>query len=479
MWSITKARGTGAAAMFVRVAEQVAADIRRGVLRGGDRLPSTRVLAARLDVNRNTVVAAFDELIAQGWAVSRGPRGTFVSSEVPERPARREPSGPRGIAARPGFAVATPAIEPSPFGPPKIRYQLSIGVPDTRLLPRALLARAYRRALRSPAARGALDYGEPHGAGRLREAIAAMLRANRAMPVEAANILITRGSQMALDLIARLLVRPGDLAAVEELGYRPAWRALAGAGARLAPIGLDGGGAIVDDRLRRARVVYVTPHHQYPTTVVMSPARRSALLELARRERLAIIEDDYDHEFHFDGRPIAPLASADRGGNVIYVGTLSKILAPGLRLGFVAAPVPLIDALARLRTVVDRQGDHVLEHAVAELIEDGEVARHAHKMRRIYLGRRDALVDALGELPGLSFQLPAGGMTLWARIDDGVPLEAWRAAAAERDVWFAIARDLALDGKPRPFIRLAFARYDETEIRDAVRRLRLALAAVR
>jgi GntR family transcriptional regulator/MocR family aminotransferase len=223
--------------------------------------------------------------------------------------------------------------------------------------------------------------------------------------------------------------------------------------------------------------VYVTPHHQYPTTVLLAPARRLALLARARAEAFAVIEDDYDHEFHFDGRPVAPLASADPGGTVIYAGTLSKIVAPGLRLGFVIAPAPVIDALAARRAPIDRHGDLVLEHAVAAMIEDGELQRHVRKARAAYANRREVLARALArELGGaLSFTLPAGGLTLWARADDGVRLDRWQARARARGVAIAIGRDFALDGRARPFVRLGFAFHDEAELVEAVKLLRRAL----
>jgi GntR family transcriptional regulator/MocR family aminotransferase len=209
----------------------------------------------------------------------------------------------------------------------------------------------------------------------------------------------------------------------------------------------------------------------------MAPARRLALFERARRDRFAVIEDDYDHEFHFDGRPVAPLAAADRDGTVIYVGTLSKVLAPGLRLGYVVAAAPVIEALARLRASADRQGDAVLELAVAELIADGELARHIRKMRGVYRARRDALLDALArELRGVvTVTAPPGGMTLWGRVDDAVDLDAWRRRALARGVALAIGRDLHVDARPRPFVRFAYARHDEAELIDAVRRMRRAL----
>ncbi len=305
-----------------------------------------------------------------------------------------------------------------------------------------------------------------------------MLRRERGLTCTADNVLVTRGSQQAIDLIARLLVAPGDRVAVEELGYRPAWRAFEEAGARLVGVPLDDAGLVVAKLGAAPRALYVTPHHQYPTTVLMSPPRRMALLARAARDGFAIIEDDFDHEFHFDGRPVAPLAAEDRAGNVIYVGTLSKVLAPGLRLGYAVGPRALIDELARLRAVSDRQGDQVLEVAVAELISLGELARHARTVRRRYLARRDALVAALArELPrALAFTLPPGGITLWARVADDLDVAAWQRAALARGVAVGIGQDFDLAARPLPYLRLGFARLDERELTDGVRLLRAALA---
>ncbi len=478
MWSINRARGSGPDAVFVQIARTLTAEIRRGVRRAGDRLPSTRELAAELGVNRNTVVAAYDELRAQGWIVSRGAAGTCVAGELPEtrtRPVRR--GAPQGVASRPGFELRVAPSPPPPLAATAARYQLSAGVPDPRLFPRALMARAYRRALVSHGASAALGYAEPAGLPRLRVAIAALLRETRNVPCGPEHILITRGSQMGLDLAARALIAPGDVAAVELLGYQPAWRALEAAGARLAGVPVDDHGLVVDALPAKLRALYVTPHHQYPTTVLLPPARRLALLRRAAEERFAILEDDYDHEFHFDGRPVAPLASADPHGSVIYLGSLSKILAPGLRLGFLAAPEPVVAALAGLRTFVDRQGDHVLESAVAELVEDGEVQRHAHKLRRTYADRRERFAALLREHLGgaLVFSLPPGGITIWARVADDIGLERWLDRAEARGVRVVSARSLSLDHKPRPFIRLAFAQYSEAELGEAIRILARAL----
>jgi GntR family transcriptional regulator/MocR family aminotransferase len=254
------------------------------------------------------------------------------------------------------------------------------------------------------------------------------------------------------------------------------------AGAKLVSVPVDERGANVDaiervTRSQRVRAIYLTPHHQYPTTAVLAPGRRLALLELARAKRIAVIEDDYDHEFHYDGRPVLPLASADRSGVVVYIGSLSKILAPGIRVGYLVAPRPVVDALTALRGHVDRQGDQVVEHAVAELLEDGEVQRHARRARAAYAERRDVLVDALERTLGdtVSFSRPPGGTALWTKVDPRVDVERWAERARDAGVDFQTGRTFTFDGRARPFARFGFASLDPDELRRAVVKLRTSL----
>ena len=477
--------------LFVRIAERLSDEIRRGRLRPGDRLPGTRPLADQLGVGRNTVVAAYAELAAEGWVVTRPAGGSFVSSEVPEPRTRRfnqralDPATP----SRAGFDFEARVLDHAHEADPKV-LALFAGVPDLRHFPAALLARAYRRALRGTG-RASLDYTSPFGDARLRSALAGVVSATRGLSATADQLLVTRGSQMALDLVARTLLRPGDRVAVEQIGYQPAWAAFEQAGAELVYLPVDKRGMKLEP-LRGAlsrgplRAVYLTPHHQYPTTVALSVGRRLQLLELAAQHRFAIIEDDYDHEFHYDGRPLTSLAGADRAGVVVYVGTLAKILAPGLRLGFIAAPSSLIRTMAAVRFHIDRQGDTVTERAVADLIEDGEVARHARRMRRIYHARRDAMVASLSRHLGsaLSFDIPAGGMALWAEASPEIDTRAWLERAPRHGVAFTlgtsyVARDLARGDvrKYRRFLRLGFARYDERELDTAAQRMARALRA--
>jgi GntR family transcriptional regulator/MocR family aminotransferase len=357
------------------------------------------------------------------------------------------------------------------------------GIPDVRLAPGDALARAIRGVLRRRAVE-VLSYGDPEGPLRLRTALAEMVSKTRGVAARAENVLVTRGSQMALDLVARTLVSPGDVIAVEALGYRPAWEALRAAGARLVSVPIDAHGIDVDalEKLcaeESVRGIYVCPHHQFPTTVTLAPARRLRLLELARQRRIFVLEDDYDHEFHYEGRPVLPLASADRHGVVVYVGTLSTVLAPGVRIGFLVAPRLVVERLTAVRRIVDRQGDHLLEHAVAELLEDGEIQRHIRRARRTYAARRHTLAALLEtELGGeLSFALPSGGTAIWARVDDRISPDAWAERADTLGLVLQPARLFAFDGKGRPFMRIGFAQHDEREAREAVRRMKRALHA--
>jgi GntR family transcriptional regulator/MocR family aminotransferase len=466
-----------------QIASRIALDIARGTLKPGARLPGSRTLAGLLGVHRNTVNGALSDLVAQGWVHTEPARGVFVrKSEELDLPRTRVRKTVReGMPEQPGFELPPNLVLQKRPTMERDKLILTGGVPDPRLFPRELLARAYRRALR---ARGAelLDYNDPRGEPRLRRALAELLSHTRGLNASEDEIIITRGSQQAIWLAAAALLRPGDRVAVECFGYLPAWDALRQNGATLVPLAIDRDGVRID-ALEKAlaqgplRAVYLTPHHQYPTMVPLSAPRRLRLLELARVHRFAILEDDYSHEFHYEGRPRLPMASTDSTGQVVYIGSLSKILAPGLRIGYAVAPRSLIERLSLLRTCMDRQGDLVAEAAVAELLEDGEVQRHVRRMRQTYLARRDALVSALSRELGdrVSFDVPPGGMALWVRVRGANP-ETWAARAALRNVLFRPGRDLHLERRPVPYVRMGYTRLSEREISKAVREAALALA---
>lgn len=464
--------------LFARLARAVVEDIRRGRLRPGEVLPGSRTLAESLGVHRNTVLAAVRALCAEGWLETESARATRVARSLPQhtgaRFSRRAPVR-EGLAATPHFALG-PAPPLRERDVPRGAIALFGGAPELSFFPAEPFARAYRRALRTK--RHLLDYGSPFGHAPLREALAQYLSSLRGVAARAENVLVTRGSQQAVDLLARTLLSPGDVVAVECFGYAPSWEAFRAAGARLEPLPVDKDGADIaalEALCKRARVraVYLTPHHQYPTTVTLSPARRLALLELARKHSLAILEDDYDHEFHYEGRPVLPLASADPHGSVVYLGTLSKMLAPGLRTGFVVAPEALVAHLAARRTYADRQGDLLTEAALTELLEEGELARHVRRARMAYLERREVLLSALRAKLGARLELtvPRGGMALWAQLRGHRGADALCERAFARGLVLQRTRTLCFDGRDRPWLRLGFAGNPPAVLRSAVERL--------
>lgn len=468
---------------FLQIARSLATDVQRGRLRPGDRLPGSRQLAASLQVHRNTVLAALAELMAEGWIETAPGRGTFVTRAIPDargRPFSRRLGVRAHVPTRAAFALPDP---PAAYRQPILpsgTLNLSNGAPDVRLVPARSIGRAYRRVL---ALKGAdvLAYGDIEGHPALRSALASMLSSTRGLAVTADDVFITRGSQMALTLAARALVRPGDVVAVEQIGYRPAWEAFRAAGATVVPVAIDADGIDVDALTRLAkrtkvRGIYVTPHHQYPTTVTLRAARRLALLALAGAERIAIIEDDYDHEFHYDGRPVLPLASADHTGLVVYIGTLSKILAPGLRIGYIVAPPAVLRSVGALRSLLDIQGDLATEAAIAALIEDGELQRHVARVRRAYANRREILAHSLRRTfrDDVEFTLAPGGMALWVRLRMSLDFDVWARRSVERGVSWYTGRRYAFDGKPLPFARFSFAWLNERELPEAVRRMAAA-----
>lgn len=463
----------GTRPVFMDIAYSIISEIERGRLKSGDRLPGTRALAASLQVHRNTVDAAYQELTMQGWLEAKPARGTFVADDLPEPGGQEAPSSP------PRSSV-DPLVRPAP----PLTLRVSDGAPDARLMPATQLARAFRASLTTPAFMAGGDYGDPRGAIRLRAALSSYLIAERGLTASANEILITRGSQMGLYLAAAALLEPGQAIAVEEPGYPLAWAAFRAAGARVLGVPVDTHGIDVDrlsalaDREPDLRAIYVTPHHQYPTTVTLGAGRRLKLLDLARRKRLVLIEDDYDHEYRFEGRPVLPLAARAEAEGVVYLGSLSKLLAPAVRVGYAIAAPAILTRMADRREAIDRQGDVPLEQALAGLIEDGELRRHTRKARRIYWERRDRFAAAIRRELGehVSFDLPAGGLALWVRLRAGLNAEMWAANAARVGLAVSPGVKFTLETAHAPqAFRLGYANLTETELGRVAALLRRAI----
>ncbi len=464
--------------LYRQITNAIVHDIRRGRLRRGDALPGSRALAEHLGVSRKTIVTALNDLADQGWIVTSSARGTRVSDSIPEvSPIERSAPVLPSFDDAPSYDFRDVPSLAAPRPLPKGMVCFDDGSADPRLAPMDALATFFRTATRSLRREG-LVYSDPRGDTRLRDALATHLNQVRGLAVTRDEILVTRGSQMAITLVAQVLVRPGDAVAVEDPGYGPARAAFELVGAALKPIPVDGQGICVDalERLltqHKIRAIYVTPQHHYPTTVSMAAGRRAGLLALAVRHRFAVIEDDYDYEFHFGPRPPLSLASVDGGRSVLYVGSLSKLLAPAVRVGYLVGPASVIERAAKVRMSIDRQGDVILERAIAELLEEGLLQGHARKARNAYLERRDVLVSELNSRLGamLDVNAPTGGLALWATPRESVDLKTWVERAEANGV--RIGGDEG-DAARQGGFRMGYASLTPAELHAGVERLAAA-----
>jgi GntR family transcriptional regulator / MocR family aminotransferase len=362
-----------------------------GRLIGGQRLPPSRELAAQLQVSRNTVVAAYDLLSAEGYVVGRAGSGTSVAPSVSMPVAAPETSaddGPQPRAPWRSLRVAAAVSAES------ARYDFRAGMPDPRLFPYQSWRRLVAEELRLSSV-GSGGYGEPAGDPGLRTAIAHHVGAARAIAVSADQIIVTNGLQQALDLIGRVLLSPGDVVVVEDPGYRPPRTVFRMLQARVIAVPVDAEGLRIDAIPEAARLVYVTPSHQFPLGMAMSLRRRVDLLAWARRHDAVIVEDDYDSEFRYAGRPIEPLRALDSHDRVVYAGSFSKVMSPTLRLGFCIAPRSLFEAIRGAKFLTDWHTALPMQKALAKFINSGTLARHVRRLRPIYQQRHDLITHLI------------------------------------------------------------------------------------
>jgi GntR family transcriptional regulator / MocR family aminotransferase len=472
---------------YLRIAEGLRHAIQSGRLKPGERLPSCRSLAVMLGVHRHTVNAAADELVAEGWLKGGARRAHRVAAVLPSEffKSRAKGTSSRCVKTlkwrlvRNARALSTGLASERDY-----LYAFSGGVPDLRLFPYGEFRACVAQALRNEPA-GLGGYGDPAGHPEFIARLSVYLRRVRALTGR--RILVTHGSQEGMFLVGQLLLRPGDKVAIDELGFRPAWDAFRAAGAELSPVGLDANGmvpealeALLDQE--PVRLIYLTSHHQYPTTITLPAERRQRIYQLASRHGIPIIEDDYDHEFHFRSHPIAPLASNDPCELVIYTSTLSKVMLPSMRLGFLAVPEAIYAPLVNLRAIITRQNNIFLQDAVARWIDSGGFERHLRRMRRVYQERRDTLVEALsaGRRAGLPLEwsVPDGGMALW--LDCGVNSDAVAREARARKVRVIPESQFRFAGaRPGTHLRLGYASQTPQEIRAGAALLLAAIASVR
>ena len=458
---------------------QLRQSILDGRLQAGDRLPPTRDLAHRLSVARNTVAVAYEQLWSEGLVTSRVGAGTFVSSAVAgaQHPARSDGSG---SSLRPLSMWGSVSV-PDPFlDKPRHRFSFVTGLPDATLFPHKAWRRLMGEQLRDQPAFG--NYGAPAGHTGLREAIAHHVGTSRAVQAESDNVVITTGTQQALDIIARVLLEPGDHVAVEDPGYPPARMVFESSGCRVHGIAVDREGIVVEALPSETRLIYVTPSHQCPLGMAMSLPRRLALLAWASRHGAAIVEDDYDSEFRYGGRPIEPLYTLDANGRVIYVGSFSKTLSPSLRLGFIVTPPSLRDAMQKAKFVSDGHTALHTQAALASFINQGAYARHLRRLRAIYEERHDLITRLLvRDFADLVDVLPsAAGLHIAARTPS-VSLEQLRQLdkqARATGVAFHHLSGFAYQQPPQAGILLGYGAVPTSNIEEGLRRLRLCFQQV-
>ena len=462
-----------------------------GRLAGGARLVSTRAMAAELGVSRNTVLQAYEQLIAEGYATSRGGSGTYVADALPPRAERARV---RDIA-EPGKSIEVPRL--SRFGrqlaegiPPRqaswslprdrVTIDFRYGEPPYADLPLATWARLLgRRARRLSVKR--LAYQPPGGAEELRAALAGYLARARGVVCSPEQIVVVHGSQQAIDLTTRLLVDPGDLVVLEEPHYTGFSFCLTALGAEVAFVPADEQGLRVDDLagIGPARLACVTPSHQYPAGGILSLPRRLALLEWASRRGAYVLEDDYDGEFRFEGRPIECLQALDRDGRVIYTGTASKLLFPALRIGWLVAPAPLAPHFQAAKALADTGTATLEQLAFADFIAEGHLERWIRRSRMRHAARRRALIEGVARELGDRARIfgVSAGLHVLLQLPElrARDVSRLRAACRERGVGVYPAAPFYAEPPPRAELLLGYASLGERAIREGVRRLREAL----
>ncbi len=467
--------------IHVQIAEKIIEEIQYGRFVPGTVLPGTREFSNRLNINRKTVVQAYDTLVAQGWLTTENKRGTFVSGRTFALSHHTKHPKPAAIklAKRP-HQLPEALIQSTSLNKKHDGYDLSEDIPDSRLLPFEALSRAMRRVLVSGVRHNKLHYQDAAGAKILREAVMQMVNLEQGLYAELGQVCITRGSQMAVHLAAKLLVGQDDCVAVEALCNPLVNEMFVGMGAKVLRVKHDHEGVDLEsfETLcinHPVRVLYVSPQHQIPTGAVMSMENRKGLLKLAEKYDVVIIEDDSHGNFCFGPQITPPLASLDKSGRVIYIGSLSRLLAPGLRLGYLVSTQEFVRHLANQIAQVDRHGNTLMELAVAELMLSGEMKRHSLKAHKIYFDRRVHLLNLINQQ--LSFYCtPAPsshGLSVWLNIFQHVDIQNLL-LFAEKEKLRIIPSSLYTENRHYTNgLRLCFGHLDQEEITDLIYRLKL------
>ncbi len=460
--------------IYMQISNQLINSIQRGFLPFGIKLPGTRALSIILNVHRNTIVAAYDELFAQGWVESLPSKGTFVIGKNQERPFQIKDFEKNNLEHYPkstGFSFKTSNILDNPFEYSNCEYIFNDGVPDIRLTQIDHHSRIYSSILKRKAHK--IGQYNQDGSEFFKKNLSQFLNLSRGLPISKNNLLITRSTEMSIYIVSEILLAEGDIVLVGELSYFSVNMIFQKAGVKIQPISIDEEGINVEEvreacKKQKIRMLYLTPHHHYPTTVTLSAKRRLDLLNLANEYGFIILEDDYDYDFHYDKSPILPLASADTNGMVIYIGSFGKSLVPGFRTGFIVAPENLMTEMRKYLGIIDRQGDVLMEHVLGEMIAEGEINRYLKKSLKIYQERRDYFVSLLEQNLGeyIDFQKPSGGLAVWMKWKIPVNLMQLSRNCAQNNLF--IPKTLLYQNKNLTAMRLGFGNLNLTEMDKSI-----------
>ncbi|MFK7787799.1 MAG: PLP-dependent aminotransferase family protein [Crocinitomicaceae bacterium] len=468
-------------ALYLQLSNQLIQLIKQQALVPGTKLPGSRTLAEQLGVHRKTIVACYEELLLQGWAESVPQKGTFVNRNLPKLQQQEwEENISSGEADVTGFSFYK---NEHLYEKPKTRREdfmyIDDGVSDGRLTPIDEIARTYRRVTSKKDVWKHLSYGSTYGNDTLRDVLVDYLNATRGLNIHKENLLITRGSHMGIWLSSQLLLKEDDVVIVGNTSYGSANATFLYQQANLLRVSVDDAGIVTSEieeicEKRPIKGVYVTSHHHHPTTVTLSAKRRIHLLNLSRQYGFAVIEDDYDYDFNYNHAPILPLASHDTNGNVIYIGSVCKTVAPVFRVGYLIASKSFVDEASKLRGFVDRQGDALLELTFADFIKSGDLDRHIRKVMKIYKERRDLFCTLLkNELSEFfRFEVPKGGMAVWVQLNPKYSWESVREIARKHQLEVGDWTRYDSGTIGHNSIRIGFAAHNEQEIHELIKKFK-------
>jgi len=456
--------------LYLKIADAIRIAISNNTVAATEKLPSARTLAEQLSVNRHTVMAAYNELVAQGWVETKERQGYSVATSLPI--CHSSTGDNHGQGNSPQHQWRLIKQQNTQFQRPANQYPFNFagGNPDISLFPFNEFKGYMNDALNRPAI-NELNYGDNHGFQPFIDEVSTYLR--RVRSITDKEFIVVNGTQEALYILAQILLTAGDKVAVEGLGYRPAWLALKNAGAELISVKQTNQGIDVDhlEQLiteHKIRLLYLTPLHQYPTTTTLPVAQRMKIYQLAQQHNIPIIEDDYDHEFHYDSQPLAPMAANDPSGLVIYLSSFSKIMFPGIRLGIIAVDKTLASHIVGYRTLMNHKANVVLQDAIARWMKDGAFERHLRKATRIYQKRRKCMIEQLNNFKeqglNIEFTIPPGGMALWVNVGNNAQHIAH--LAREKGIFLLAENAFHLEENQdkNQFIRLGFAGQSEEKI---------------